>query len=285
MADPVSLAALAPIATVVVMIEIAAGTTVAAYTVDLLGKVGRGFAGTTALICAGIMAVDVLIEGLLPSGTALLGSSLPPGSQASLFDWSIAFTIALVGYALFCAVGTDPARRVVGLITIGFGAMAIAKSAAAFGPSLGGVVTAAVAFVPAALVAGSALAGMLLGHWYLVAPNLSFRPLRRAIDIVFAAVALQLVVIVLVVARTATAVRGELLTGTDAVPFWLSGDRVRHRVHHGRRAAHAPLRQDSCEPAGHRDALRPHHQRGDGSRPGAPAVLPDRRPDLIPEIR
>ena len=27
--------------------------------------------------------------------------------------------------------------------------------------------------------------------------------------------------IVLVVARTATAVRGELLTGTDAVPFWL----------------------------------------------------------------
>ena len=221
MADPVSLAALAPIATVVVMLELAAGTTVAAYTVDLLGKVGRGFAGTTSLICAGIMAVDVLIEGLLPSGTALLGSPLPPGSQASLFDWSIAFTIALLGYALFCAVGTDPARRVVGLITIGFGAMAMAKSAAAFGPSLGGVVTAAIAFVPAALVAGSALAGMLLGHWYLVAPNLSFRPLRRAIDIVFAAVALQLVVIVLVVARTATAVRGELLTGTDAVPFWL----------------------------------------------------------------
>jgi hypothetical protein len=219
--DTVSLAALAPIATVVVMLEIAAGTTVAAYTVDLLGKVGRGFAGTTALICAGIMAVDVLIEGLLPAGTALLGAPLPPGSQASLFDWSIAFAAALVGYALFCAVGTDPARRVVGLITIGFGAMAIGKSAAAFGPSLGGVGTAVVAFVPAALVAGSALAGMLLGHWYLVAPNLSFRPLRRAIDIVFVSVAIQALVIILVVARTATAVRGELLSGTDAVPFWL----------------------------------------------------------------
>ena len=221
MPDPVSLAALAPIATVVVMLEIAAGTTVAAYTVDLLGKVGRGFAGTTALICAGIMAIDVLIEGLLPAGTALLGAPLPPGSQASLFDWSIAFAAALVGYALFCAVGTDPARRVVGLIAIGFGAMAIAKSAATFGPSLGGVGTAVVAFVPAALVAGSALAGMLLGHWYLVAPNLSFRPLRRAIDIVFAAVAIQALVIIVVVARTATAVRGELLSGTDAVPFWL----------------------------------------------------------------
>ena len=42
---------------------------------------------------------------------------------------------------------------------------------------------------------------MLLGHWYLVAPNLSFRPLRRAIDIVFAAVALQALVIVLVIAH------------------------------------------------------------------------------------
>ena len=77
--------------------------------------------------------------------------------------------------------------------------MAIAKAAAAFGPSLGGVGTAVIAFVPAALVSGSALAGMLLGHWYLVAPNLSFRPLRRAIDIVFIAVALQAAVIVLVI--------------------------------------------------------------------------------------
>jgi hypothetical protein len=216
-----SLPALAPIATVVVLIEVAAGTTVAAYTVDVLGKVGRGFAGTTSLICAGLMGIDVLIEALLPQGTAPLGLPLPRGAQADLFHWSIAFTIALVAYAFFCAVMTDVARRVVGLITIGFGAMAIAKSAAAFGPALGGVGTAVVAFVPAALVSGSALAGMLLGHWYLVSPNLSFRPLRRAIDIVFGAVAVQAVVIVVVIVTAASTVRGELLWSGDAVPFWL----------------------------------------------------------------
>src|ERR1700726_4523928 len=221
MPDPTSLPALAPIATVVVLIEVAAGTTVAAYAVDLVGKVGRGFVGTTSLICAGVMALDLLLEALLPSGTALLGAPLPPGAQASLFHWSIAFAVALVAYAFFCAVMTDIARRVVGVITIGFGAMAIAKSAAAFGPSLGGVGTAVVAFVPAALVSGSALAGMLLGHWYLVAPNLSFRPLRRAIDIVFAAVAIQAAVIVLVILTADSTVRGELLWSGDAVPFWL----------------------------------------------------------------
>jgi hypothetical protein len=219
--DPISLPALAPIATVVVLLEVSAGTTVAAYAVDLVGKVGRGFVGTTSLICAGLMALDLLIEALLPSGTALLGAPLPPGAQASLFHWSIAFTVALLGYAFFCSVMTDVARQVVGVLAIGFGAIAIAKAAAAFGPSLGGVGTAMVAFVPAALVSGSALAGMLLGHWYLVAPNLSFRPLRRAIDIVFISVAIQAAAIVLVILTSASSVRHELLWSGDAVPFWL----------------------------------------------------------------
>ncbi len=221
MPDPISLPALAPIATVVVVLEVAAGTTVAAYAIDVVGKVGRGFVGTTSLICAGLMALDLLIEALLPTGTALLGTPLPSGAQASLFHWSIAFTVALLGYAFFCSVMTDVARRVVGAITIGFGAMAIAKAAAAFGPSLGGVDTAVVAFVPAALLSGSALAGMLLGHWYLVAPNLSFRPLRRAIDLVFIAVALQAAVIVVVILTSGSTVRGELIWSGDAVPFWL----------------------------------------------------------------
>jgi hypothetical protein len=219
--DTTSLPSLAPIATVVVLIEVAAGTTVAAYAVDLVGKVGRGFVGSTSLICSGLMALDVLIEALLPSGTSLLGASLSVGAQASLFHWTIAFTVALLAYAFFCSVMTDIARRVVGIATIGFGAMAIAKCAAAFGPSLGGVGTAVVAFVPAALVSGSALAGMLLGHWYLVAPNLSFRPLRRAIDIVFLAVAVQAAVIVVVLLTSASAVRHELLWSGDAIPFWL----------------------------------------------------------------
>ncbi|HEV3274510.1 MAG TPA: hypothetical protein VG299_06565, partial [Candidatus Dormibacteraeota bacterium] len=62
MPDPTSLPALAPIATVVVLLEVAAGTPVAAYAVDAVGKVGRGFVGTTSLICAGVMALDLLLE-------------------------------------------------------------------------------------------------------------------------------------------------------------------------------------------------------------------------------
>ena len=68
MPDPISLPALAPIATVVVLLEVAAGTTVAAYTVD--SRQGRARVRRhTSLICAGLMALDLLIEALLPSGT------------------------------------------------------------------------------------------------------------------------------------------------------------------------------------------------------------------------
>ena len=85
----------------------------------------------------------------------------------------------------------------------------------------GGASVAALAFVPATLVAGSALAGMLLGHWYLVAPSLSFRPLRQIITLVFATVGVQFVVLAAVVAVQPPSVRSALLVSEYALPFWL----------------------------------------------------------------
>ena len=200
MPDPTSLPALAPIATVVVLLEVAAGTTVAAYAVDLVGKVGRGFVGTTSLICAGVMALDVLLEALLPSGTCAARRALPSGAQASLFHWSIAFTVALLGVRVLL-LGDDRRGAPASWARSRSGsarwrsqrpqppsALRSAGWAPRWSPSF-----------PRRSSPGSALAGMLLGHWYLVAPNLSFRPLRRAIDIVFIAVALQAAVIVLVI--------------------------------------------------------------------------------------
>ncbi|MBV8446057.1 MAG: hypothetical protein JOZ92_09090, partial [Candidatus Dormibacteraeota bacterium] len=182
----VSLAALAPVATLLVLLEVAAGTVAAAYLVDWTGRVGRGFVGTTALICAAVMGVDILIGANVPSDTTLVHGALPAQPLSGLVHWCVWFAVSLLGFALFCWIGTDAARRVVGALTIAVGGAALGMAAAAFGPAVGGGSVAALAFVPAALVGGSALAGMLLGHWYLVAPSLSFRPLRQVIRLVFA---------------------------------------------------------------------------------------------------
>jgi hypothetical protein len=216
-----SLPALAPLVTVLVLAELAIGTVVAAFLSDLGGDVGRGFIGTTALICVAIMGVDLGLLLVLPPPAQLLHTGVDAGRYASFVHWLIGFTGASFAYALFSAVGTDAARRVVGGVAVACGATAITTAALTFGQPLGGGLAAAVAFVPATLLGGSALAGMLLGHWYLLAPDLTFRPLRRAVYGVFVAVAVQLAAIVGALLAADGDSRQSLIAAHYSVPFWL----------------------------------------------------------------
>jgi hypothetical protein len=216
-----SLPALAPLVTVLVLAELAIGTVVAAFLADLSGDVGRGYVGTTALICLVIMGVDLGLLLVLPEPSQLLSTGVDSGRYAAFVHWLVGFAGATLAYALFCAVGTDAARRVVGAVTVGCGSMAVAMAALALGQPLGGGLTAALAFVPALLLGGSALGGMLLGHWYLIAPDLTFRPLRRAVYAVFVAVAVQVGVLAGALATADPDARHDLLAAHYAVPFWL----------------------------------------------------------------
>ena len=144
-----SLPTLAPIAGFLVLLELAAGTVAAAYLIDAIGRVGRGFVGTTAVICAIVMGAALLIGVNLPTDTQLVDGSLSQGPVSGLIHWCLGFTGALLAFAFFCAVGTDAARRVVGAATLVTGAVTIAEAATAFGPALGGAAAAAVTFAPA----------------------------------------------------------------------------------------------------------------------------------------
>jgi hypothetical protein len=212
---------LAPVAGVALLLELAVGTLLVSYLLDLTGRVGRGFAGTTALICALVAGLVTLIAATLPSAAHLLNGAVSAGALDSFVHWCLVFCGMLLLFALFCAVGTDASRRIVGVATAIIGGVALGKLVAAFGPALGGSLAAAVAFVPATLLAGSALAGMLLGHWYLVAPSLSFRPLRLAIYAVLAAVAVQTLALAAVLATASPSARHQLLAASYALPFWL----------------------------------------------------------------
>ena len=216
-----SLPSLAPIVGVLVLAELAVGTLAATYAGDLSGEVGRGFLGTTAAICAALMALCLAMAALMPDPSQLLHRPVDAGGFAAFVHWLVAFTVALGVYTLMCAAGTDPARRVVGAVTVVLGAVALGRAAATFGFSGIGGLAGAVAFVPAALLAGSTLAGMLLGHWYLIAPDLSFRPLRRAVYLVFAAVAVQAVAVAVALATADGAVRASLLGERYGASFWL----------------------------------------------------------------
>ncbi len=140
--------------------------------------------------------------------------------MAAADRWAVAFTGLLLAHALFCAIGTDAARWVIGAVEVLVGVFAVVAVAAALGPGLGGTGSALTAFLPAALLAGSVVSGMLLGHWYLISPSLSFRPLRQAAYLIFAAVAVQAVVIVAVLLGAAAQTRAALVGPDYGLPFW-----------------------------------------------------------------
>ena len=218
---PPSLPDLAPLAGLLVLLELAVGTVTVSAALDQAGRVGRGFAGTTAAICVLLMGADLLLISGASDIGALLHRTVDPEATATFVHGAVAFTALLAADVLFAAVGTEIARRVVALATIGVGLATVVATAAAIGPAVGGTAAAALEFFPAVLLGGGALAGMLLGHWYLVTPSLSFRPLRLSIYTVFAAVAIDSVAIAIALVTAAPATRARVLSGDQAPLFWL----------------------------------------------------------------
>jgi hypothetical protein len=218
---PPSLPDLAPLAGLLVLLELAVGTVTVSAALDQAGRVGRGFAGTTAAICVLLMGADLLLISGASDIGALLHRTVDPEATATFVHGAVAFTALLAADVLFAAVGTEIARRVVALATIAVGLATVVATAAAIGPAVGGTAAAALEFVPAVLLGGGALAGMLLGHWYLVTPSLSFRPLRLSIYTVFAAVAIDSAAIAIALVTAAPATRARVLSGDQAPLFWL----------------------------------------------------------------
>lgn len=220
MSAAASLPTLAPIAGYLTLLELSVGTAAAAYVIDAAGKVGRGYVGSTAIICALVATVALWIGANVPTDVTLLNSPIQNGAMSDLIHWSIGYIGALLVLAFFSWEGTDAARRVVGAATLAVGGVCIAKAAVAVGPAITGAPGALAVLAPATLVTGAALAGMLLGHYYLVAPSLSFRPLRQMVRLVLGAVAIEAAVLAGVLVAASPAARTQMLT-TYALPFWL----------------------------------------------------------------
>jgi hypothetical protein len=217
---PPSLPDLAPLAGLLVLLELAVGTVTVSAALDHLGRVGRGFAGTTAAICAVLMGIDLLLLTAAGDIGALL-HGVEARAVATFAHWTVAFTVLLVVDTLFAAVGTEVARRVVGAATATVGLATVLFAALAVGPAVGGAANAALAFGPALFLGGAALAGMLLGHWYLVMPALSFKALRFSTYAVFGAVALECGGLVLALTTASPGTRERVISGDQAALFWL----------------------------------------------------------------
>lgn len=183
-----------------VLLQLAVGLLFVALVTDWRGEVTRGFLAMVAVIA--------LVAALLGFGLAGLGRV---DGVERLAQGGLLFGLLL--YTLLLASARRSVRLPVGAITVLLGVASLALAALARpSPTVGGPPT-ALAFGLSGLALGAGVGGMLLGHWYLMTPWLTSRPLRLLCD----------VLLVSLVPLSALAVWQLLLGGSGGGPGGLTG--------------------------------------------------------------
>lgn len=185
-----------PQATFLLLLEAAVGGTIALFWVHLREEVSRGFTLFTGICFLALGALAVWLRTAFPP---LVAPDLDP-SPALWFaverTLSIAFAVLLAVYLIgLGSKSWNPVTRLFGPLVplLGLGALwaaaLVVPSAQLFGLGT------PLAVLAGGLALGSALAALSLGHWYLVTPALSVRPLIQLTFLCLGAIVAQMVLL------------------------------------------------------------------------------------------
>jgi hypothetical protein len=181
-----------PQAAFFLLLEAAVGGTISLFWVHLRGDVPRGFTLFTGACYLVVGALAIWLRSAFPAAP----DALQVWVQAERV-LTIAFVLLLAAYLLVLRGarglarirgGLGPVVPIVGLASLWAAALAVAN-AQIFG--LGEPL----ATLAGAMALGSALTGSSLGHWYLVSPTLSVRPLIRVTFLCIGSIIAQLVLL------------------------------------------------------------------------------------------
>ncbi len=191
-----------PLALFLVLAETTVGGIATVAYLRLAGGLTPGFLKFIAVTYAifGLLAFLVVLAAPPGSYHRLLAINQPAAN--ALVFLQACFVLALVVSAVVTWRGSGPSTASSAL-TLLASVLVLAGIAAAFWPLAGSPLSGAgIALMVAlsAAVLGAATTGMLLGHWYLVTPALTNRPLLRAIGVLLISLVLQAIVVPLTLA-------------------------------------------------------------------------------------
>jgi hypothetical protein len=197
-----------PQAAFLLLLEAAVGGTIALFWVHLRGSVTVGFTLFTGICFFIVGGLAVWLRSAFPPTIAadldqtvalpLLNLRLTEGEMWFAIERTLSSVfvvllgIYLIGLRVKSLAGVV---RVLGPVVplIGLGGLWAAALVNA-SPQLGGLGT-PLAVLAGALALGAALAGLSLGHWYLVSPTLSVRPLIELTFLCLGALVVQIVLV------------------------------------------------------------------------------------------
>jgi hypothetical protein len=182
-----------PQAAFFLLLEAAVGGTIALFWVHLRGEVNRGFTLFTGACLLVVAALAIWLRSAFPPTAVDRTAALWFAAERVL---SLAFVAGLALYLIGLRAQSwgkriavlGPLVPLLGLASLWCAALV------APGPQLFGL-GAPLAVLAGAMALGSAVTGLSLGHWYLVSPTLSVRPLIELTFVCLGALVAQIVLL------------------------------------------------------------------------------------------
>ncbi|MBI2774091.1 MAG: hypothetical protein HYX56_06335 [Chloroflexi bacterium] len=190
-----------PLVLIVVLLELAVGGAFVLWALDRTRLAPGGFLKVTAAVNAAAGVLAFLLLPVIPRGSAAEAAALKPGALDALAQAVPVLFVLLIAQLVTTFLPFRPLRAVIGAATIIGGGLTLMAATVARPSDAPYDVFALLALPLGALALGGVDAAMLLGHWYLVTPKLSPKPLQRAALIAAAAVLLQAGIVAVTLAR------------------------------------------------------------------------------------
>jgi len=186
-----------PLALFLILAETTVGGIATVAYLQLAGGLTPGFLKFIAVTYAilGVLAFLIVLAAPPGSYRHLLAIN-QPAANVLVFLQAV-FVLALLANAAISWRGSGP-YSATSAVTLLAAVLVLVGTAAAFWPMAGSPLNGAgigLMLTLSAAALGSATTGMLLGHWYLVTPALTNRPLLRAIGVLLISLVLQAVVV------------------------------------------------------------------------------------------
>jgi hypothetical protein len=182
-----------PLALFLILAETTVGGVATVAYLRLAGGLTPGFLKFIAVTYAIFGMLALLVVLAAPPGSYHRLLAINQGAANALVFLQGCFVLALIVNAIVTWRGRGPSTASEAL-TLVASVLVLAGMAAAFWPLAGSPLNGAgIALMVAlsAAVLGAATTGMLLGHWYLVTPALTNRPLLHAIGVLLVSLVLQ----------------------------------------------------------------------------------------------
>jgi hypothetical protein len=189
-----------PYTSFIVLLEFCVGSLLVCVLADWRGAVAASFVKFCAVMVVAGACVLLLNAWALSPDSVVGGYELKDGLLPWVQGGTIVFLLSTLPYAWFAlrqdkraSLATGGASVAIGTVLIGLTAWYVSLPAWGFAGIL-------LSFAAGALAVGAVVLAMTLGHWYLVTPRLPREPLEEMTMLLLAAIALQIVLLVINVA-------------------------------------------------------------------------------------